>query len=49
MKNNQFARVGKVLNKSLSILDRKSPYNNFQTPPKKGLNNQLPYSLSKVG
>ncbi len=49
MKNNQFARVGKVLNKSLSTLDNKSPYDNFQTPPQKGLNNQLPYSLPKVG
>jgi len=45
MKKNQFARVGKILKKSLSVMDKTYPYINKSTLPSKGLSNQLPYSL----
>lgn len=48
MENNQFARVGKILGKSLSNLNNKTPFMNNKATPEKGLNNQLPYSLPKV-
>lgn len=45
MKNNQFAKVGRVLKNSLSVLYKTHPYDSKKVLPTKKLNNQLPYSL----
>lgn len=45
MKKNQFARVGRILKNSISVMDKTYPYNSKEVIPTKGLNNQLPYSL----